>query len=356
MKSELKELFAAWIAGVAAAIDLVVAPILRRRRILLVEEEVDKFTARIISANPGQTLPEVSFGFLHGRAEPPLTADWSAALRDSRIDILMRPDRVLFRPIEFPRQAADFLDGMIRAQIDRLTPWAANDALFGLTPPLAVGNERIAFTLAATSQGNIQPLLKLGADLGASSVVGLVEVPEAGQGAEPIKLFERQLDAAVRTAFDVPKLLRVGLLGAGIAAAASLVLSAYVGGILNTQQQELQQRIAQRRVALRINQTSGSRETELAKRKQTTPATVIALEAISSVLPDTTYVTELRIEGDKMQVVGVTQDAPSLIKLIEQSPQFTRATFFAPTTRAQNDPGERFHIEAHVTPFFGSGS
>jgi len=82
----------------------------------------------------------------------------------------------------------------------------------------------------------------------------------------------------------------------------------------------------------------------------------MVLEAISRALPDTTYVTELHVEGDKMQVAGLTQDAPSLIKLIEQSPQFTRATFFAPTTRSQNDPGERFHIEAHITPYFGSGS
>jgi general secretion pathway protein L len=94
----------------------------------------------------------------------------------------------------------------------------------------------------------------------------------------------------------------------------------------------------------------------LAKRKQTSPSSVMVLEAISRVLPGTTYVTELRVEGDKMQVVGLTQDAPSLIRLMEQSPQFTRATFFAPTTRAQNDPGERFHIEAHITPYFGSGS
>ena len=94
----------------------------------------------------------------------------------------------------------------------------------------------------------------------------------------------------------------------------------------------------------------------LAKRKQTSPSSVMVLEAISRVLPDSTYVTELRVEGDKMQVVGLTQDAPSLIKLIEQSPQFTRATFFAPTTRDQNDPGQRFHIEAHITPYFGSGS
>ena len=94
----------------------------------------------------------------------------------------------------------------------------------------------------------------------------------------------------------------------------------------------------------------------LAKRKQTSASSVMVFEAISRVLPDSTYVTELRIESDKVQVVGLTQDAPSLIKLMEQSPQFTRATFFAPTTRAQNEPGERFHIEAHITPYFGSGS
>ena len=100
----------------------------------------------------------------------------------------------------------------------------------------------------------------------------------------------------------------------------------------------------------------GSGLNMLAKRKQATPSSVMVLEAVSRVLPDTTYVTELRIEGDKVQVVGMTQNAPALIRLMEQSPQFTRATFFAPTTHAQNEPGERFHIEAHITAYFGSGT
>jgi general secretion pathway protein L len=44
-----------------------------------------------------------------------------------------------------------------------------------------------------------------------------------------------------------------------------------------------------------------------------------------------------------------------LIRTIEQSAQFTRATFFAPTTRSPTESGERFHIQAHVEPYFPVG-
>ena len=100
-------------------------------------------------------------------------------------------------------------------------------------------------------------------------------------------------------------------------------------------------RIAERRGIIRAGNdaVANSALAKLARRKNQTPADVIVLEALSNVLPDNTYVTELRIEGDKVQVVGITNDAPSLIRLIEQSPHFSRATFFAPTTRSPSDPG-----------------
>jgi general secretion pathway protein L len=356
MMSELKDLFGEWIAAVAAAIRAVTARIVPQRRILFVEGEGGSFTARVTAAGKDGLLPPTSFRLLHGRTEPALPPEWLAALRGSRIEILMRADQVLFRAIDFPRQATDFLDGMIRAQIDRLTPWTASEAVFGTTPPAPIGNERIALTLAATSKQKIEPLLKLATDFGAASVAGLVEAPEAGREAEPVRVFDRPLTSTAGAAMDAPRALRLTLLGAGLAAAASLAIAVYAGSMLDAEQEELQHQLAQRRAALRINQPGGSAETMLAKRKQTSPSSVMVLEAISRVLPDSTYVTELRVEGDKMQVVGMTQDAPSLIRLLEQSPQFTRATFFAPTTRAQNDPGERFHIEAHITPYFGSGS
>src|SRR5262249_36586967 len=117
--------------------------------------------------------------------------------------------------------------------------------------------------------------------------------------------------------------------------------------------QALARRISEYRSALqRAGSGAPSELRMLERRKHETPSSVIVLEALSQVLPDHTYVTELRIEGDKLQVIGVTREAPSLIRLIEQSPHFARATFFAPTTRSPTDPGERFHIEARIKPVF----
>jgi general secretion pathway protein L len=357
MIPEIKVLFDEWIAAVARAVNFGMGRYARRRRILLSEDSENTFTAEMISARKGPALPEVSFRLSDGRPSPPLPADWQAAFRGSRVEALMTPGQVLFRSLDFPKQAVDFLDGMIRTQIDRLTPWTTDDVVFGWSPPSAIPNERVELTLAATSKQEIQPLVQLASSVAAASIAGYAVLPAAGGASAKIKIFDQPLRAAAGRSADVPRILRVVLLSAGLAAAASLIAAAYIGSALDSEQQQLQRRITQRRASLRLNPNAGGSALGLlAKRKQTSASSVVVLEALSQALPDSTYVTELRIEGDKVQVVGMTQDAPSLIRLLERSPQFARATFFAPTTRAQNDPGERFHIEAHITPSFGAGT
>jgi general secretion pathway protein L len=353
MMAEAKKLFEDWISAVVVALRAAAARATPRRRILLEQTDAGDFVARVVSNRKGVAMPQSTFR--PGQAAA-LTEEWRTALRGSQLEIHMRANQVLFRTVDFPKQAADFLVGMVRAQIDRLTPWTADDAAFGMTAQVPVANERIAITLAATSRRTVQPLLDLAADLGAASVEVLVEPPDTETALQPIMIFEQKLTSPMRLATDVPRLLRLTLLGVGAGAAAMLAVSTFLGGAYDDQQQDLQQRISQRRAALRIDQPGGSATSLLAKRKQTSPSSVMVLEAISRALPNTTYVTELRIDADKMQIVGLTRNAPSLIRLLEQSPQFSRAIFFAPTTRDQNDPGERFHIEAHVMPYFGTGS
>jgi general secretion pathway protein L len=358
MISDLKQLFSEWITTVVVAVNAIRARLVPQQRVLITEHDDGTFQARLIAGKKELAkTSEVTFRLHNGRTDPALPVNWHAALRGSRVELLLRPGHVLFRVLDFPRQAADFLDGMIRAQIDRVTPWTAADAVFGVSSSAPISNERIAVTLAATSQHEILPMLQLATSLGAASAAGWVE-PQGTTPSERIKLFDLPIVGTGSRVTDLPRLLRLTLLGCGMAAVVSLAVAAYVGSALDAEQRDLQHRIAERRAALRLNKADagGSMETLLANRKQTTPACVMVLEAISRALPDTTFVTELRIEGDKIQIVGMTQDAPTLIRLIEQSPEFSRATFFAPTTRAPNDPGETFHIEAHILPYFGSGS
>jgi general secretion pathway protein L len=91
---------------------------------------------------------------------------------------------------------------------------------------------------------------------------------------------------------------------------------------------------------------------KLAQKKRDSPATVIVLESLSQALPDDTYLTELHVADGKLEITGVTREAASLIRIIEQTDEFKNATFFAPTTRAPLEVGEQFHIQAQIVPYF----
>jgi general secretion pathway protein L len=281
-----------------------------------------------------------------------LPGDWVAALRGSRVEIGLHPRRFLLQPLELPRQAAEFLEGIVRAQIDRLTPWNAGDAVFGWTRPVEA-DDRIKLSVVATARSTVWPYLNSLAGFGASSVTVSTRPQECAR----VTVLTQHAQGAAG-AGRLRRVLAVVIILSGLAALASVTLGGMALDALDSELADLSHKIAARRVAMRLGEGSAaaSAERALAQRKQTTPSSVLVLEALSKILPDHTYVTELRIEGDKLELVGITRDAPSLIELIEQSAQFTHATFFAPTTQTPGDPGERFHIEARIKPEFGQGT
>jgi general secretion pathway protein L len=200
----------------------------------------------------------------------------------------------------------------------------------------------------------VAPYVQAIADLGVASVVVLTVPAEAEPHSAAIKVFEQR----ARGVFEIDRIrhaLMALFMISGLAAAGTMVYSTFALDSLDAEQQALSQKIAARRAALRP-ELAISAQRMLERRKQSTPSNVIVLEALSQILPDHTYVTELRVEGDKVQIIGLTRDAAALIGLIEQSPHFTRATFSAPTTRTVGESGERFHIDAHIKPIFAVGT
>jgi general secretion pathway protein L len=344
------EAFLAWIDVVARALLAAAGKLRTPRRVRLIEDNSDLFKIEVTKGRePARSLAERVRIIDHG-VRVALPTNLAAELRGSRIELVMKHDRFLFRPLELPKRATEFLHGIVRAQIDRLTPWNTNDAVFGWTPPDEIGKDRILLTVVATTRALILPYLTALTEAGAQMIVVSTTPPAANPA--PVIVLEygargeigiRRIRVALATAFVAMAI------SAGIATTAAQ----FATDALEAQRLDLSQRISQHSASLlREGAGTPSEQNALERRKRETPSSVLLIEALSQVLPDHTYVTELHIEGDKLQVIGITRDAPSLIRLIEQSAHFTRATFFAPTTRTTTDPGERFHIEAHINPVF----
>ena len=354
---QITEGLSRWIDAVAATIVAWLGWFSSPRAVRLVEVENGQFEVRTgrAGAASGERVT-----IADGRIEGSSSAGLAAALRGSRAELILQPARFLFRPLELPGRAAEFLDGVVRSQIDRLTPWSAADVVFGWQGPSALGSDRIAVTVVATARAIVAPYVQALAGLGPQSITVSTILPDAGAGAHPVKVLEERSRGVLDVA-SVRRLLVIALAIATLAALGATAADIVIAHDFDAKQQELARRIAGARASARASgdapldaATAAQRAVE--RRKHESPASVMILDTLSQLLPDHTYVTELRVEGDKLRLVGLTRDAPSLIGLIEQSGRFTRATFFAPTTRSPTDPGERFHIEAQIGTSFAPRS
>jgi general secretion pathway protein L len=346
---QIRHVLSRWLDTIAAWIVATYAKVVAAPGVRVVEEKDGTFTVQ--GNRKAASAPE-RIRIVNGEVVATGAGHAAAMLKASRAEIVLQSDRFVIRPLELPRRATEFLDGIVRAQIDRLTPWSAENAAFGWSAPVAIANERVLVTIAATARSVVTPFVSAVAGLGADSIAVSTVAPEAQDGATSIEVFDQRVRGALEMS-RVRRTLATVLVGAGILAAAAIATEVIGGGEIDARHADVTSRIAAQRAKLRAgSDVRTSALAALERRRHETPSSVIVLEALSQILPDHTYVTELRIQGDKMQVIGVTRDAPSLIRLIEQSQHFTRATFFAPTTRSPSEPGEHFHIEARIEPVF----
>ncbi|MFG1393027.1 PilN domain-containing protein [Xanthobacter agilis] len=332
------DLFSLWLDMVASTVSDGLARVRRRRGFRLTERENGLFSL---------TLPEggavaVRLGDPDGPDVPRVIA---ARLKNQPMDLHLDNRRMLARPLDLPHGAAPFLPGIVRSQIDRLTPWMAEDALYGWTPPDGRADDRIRITVVATPKAAVTPLLAGLRRLGAGSISITTTVDTV-----PIRLLDQSAGAdpaRIRTVL-------MGILGAAaLLATAALVVSTFAAQSLDAERADIEQAIAATRrqiMAARANQGTGGTALEaLEQRKHDLPAATLTLEHLSRVLPDNTYVTDLQIDGDRVRIAGVSAAPAELIRLMEQSGRFTGATFVAPTTPLPTGHGERFDIEAAAT-------
>lgn len=346
------EVLSRWIDLAAAAISAGRESLRTRRHVQLAEEEDGLF--RLREGGERDFLPCDKIRIAGGHVDPGAAERLGPVLKGARVELILQPRHFLFRPLELPRRASEFLDGIIRAQIDRLTPWPAADAAFGWHSSFDAANDKIMVTIAATAQARITPFMNAIAAMGADMVSVSAAGQQAGEDFAPIRVCEQKAGQAASMR-HIRSILIAVLAGASAIASMSVAANSIIGGMLEARTDDIDSRIAERRAAIQSGHGASEAARELEQRKHQVPASVIVMETLSRILPDDTYLTELRILGDKVQITGLTKDAPALIRLIEQTPHFTRATFFAPTTRSPSEQRDHFHIEAHIEPVYAPG-
>jgi general secretion pathway protein L len=348
--------FQRWLDGVAEAVVALIARFITPRTVSLLERETGRFEFLSEDEKTEGALRGIELRVEDGAVVGQLPPEAEVALRSARVELTLRSSRFVFKPLELPARAAEFLDGIVRAQIDRLTPWNAEIAAFGFSAPVDAGGGRLFVTVAATAKSKLVPFVRAFSAKGAQAVTLSTRAPEAAPTAPPIMVMEENLSRA----FGIQaarRMLLIILASCGFIAATAAVAATIINGDLDSRQDELARRITHQRAAdLAARDTLGdpaaAAERALAKRKNETPSAVIALDVLSRIFPDRTYVKEMRIESGTLRLSGITDDAPNLIRIMERTPQFTQAIFSAPITHSPSDGGDSFNIEAHLEPVF----
>ena len=235
-----------WMDDIAAGLIRLGAMMRRGRRIELIEQADGAFLTADWRKGAAFPVDEPPLRVDQGRFVDPISERMRTLLARSRIDVVLAPSRFVFRTLELPRGASQFLEGVVRSQIDRLTPWSVSDAVFGWSAPVEAGPDQIAVTVAATASALVVPI----AHALDAVRVSHIRMSTRGEGSAPeIPVFAQQSDGA-----DSARRLRHGIIIgfglSGLAFALTLCVWVILGGAYETRLTELQNRIAERRAAL----------------------------------------------------------------------------------------------------------
>jgi general secretion pathway protein L len=281
------------------------------------------------------------------------------AARDRCVIFELSADKIAVRRTSVPAPAREFLAGVVHNQIERLSPWRTDQAVYGFDAEVSGENAANldVRVLIASRSAIVDALNKLAAiGLRVDRIVARgSDEQEAGKATNPITIWSRLADASRESLEGVRRLIAVSIASA-LGAAVVLTVWALVSASSIRDENEV---LASRAKALQRQVQAGRTLASAASlppaerawvAKESSASGVIVLEALSRALPDSAYLTEFRLEGAMLRVIGLANDAPALLAPLERSGHLTNVRFFAPTTRGPDGKLFRFYIEARVEP------
>jgi len=280
------------------------------------------------------------------------SAEFMRAARRRFVTFELPVDEVAAQRINVPVRAQEFIAGIVRNQIDRLSPWQGDQVAYGFS---ATSNSKdpgsLDVRVLMTSRTTVDAARAELAAVGLAIDRILACDRETGL---PVVLWSRLEGAAAGAETRMQRsiaLSMIVLLGLTVAVTGWAQFSA---ASMRSDGNELADRSAALRRQVENGRGPSGASSDPAERawslKETAPSSVMILEALSRTIPDDAYLSELSLQNATVRVSGMTADAPSLLAPLERSGKFADVHFFAPTTRAPDGLSFMFHIEGRAAP------
>jgi len=242
--------------------------------------------------------------------------------------------------ISLPVAAAANLAEVVRFELDRRTPFAADDVRFAHRV-VARDQEKIEVALTVAHKGVVDEAVAKAAELGVR--VNAVDVEGAPGNLLPM-------------AEPTHGRRRIVARAACLAALAAAVLALYKPvHDAEVRAPDLQLQIAAARTAAAAvtrQKEELAKASEAARflvaRKQASPSITETLNELSRVLPDSTFLVQLEIREADIQFAGFSGASSELFPLIGQSPILAEPKFRSAVTMDQSAGRERFEIGAKI--------
>lgn len=262
--------------------------------------------------------------------------------RQHRSVVQLAADKVLTRRVSFPAQVRGNLPQVLGYEIDRLSPFRADQVYFDFqVAEEAVPGGKIGVDLALCRRDLAREWLQRLRDGGApaerltwdgawskANLLPTTERPQRGSGVfSPTKILLLLVFVLVAAALATPIWQMHQIRSDRAASVESLKGRA--------------EKVHEMRTTLE-RARQGSVAVLQAKWEQ--PRMIDLLQELTERLPDDTWVQNLDFREGEIQIRGESAQATALIDLLDQAPGITDVTFRSPVVQVAGSGKERFHI------------
>jgi general secretion pathway protein L len=263
--------------------------------------------------------------------------------------------QAMIKNLSLPRAVEENLEGMLKLEMDRHTPFTAEDVFF--TQRVVSrdrSSEKITVELVVVPKRTAAEFMDRLATIGimvSSMVVRLQDgAPEAGDFVAFTELLK--VNEKVRSQSAIRQNRRRLALAVLVLAISALLIPAIHDGLVG---RSLQQEVDTARLSAEKAQDARKQLLALEQPgeeflllRSSTPLAIAVLNEVTRIVPDHTWLDRVEVDQGMIRLHGESEQAAVLLALFENSTLFSDARFSSTITRNARSERDRFAIEATI--------